>query len=169
MPEWTVAVLRAVHIGAAVVWLGGMYMNMRVVMPVARQHLAPADLLRVHGGVHRRFALVVYASIALLLATGAVMTWISGTTTASAAPAPLWWPVMVAKHGLFLAMGGIAVYILARLAPTLSRLATAPEAEEQQARLARLRRRQHRLVQLNLCLAVVMLLASSAAHVLRHP
>ena len=161
------AVCRAIHIGAAVGWLGGMLMNMCVVMPAAREQLQAGELMRLHSAVHVRFARLVYASIAALLISGGWMTYSIILMHGHLDLTTVWYGIVFAKHALFFLMVGLAVYILACLLPSIQQAASM-DSEEARSRLAALRARQHRLVRLNLWLAGAVLLLSSAAHVCRH-
>ena len=67
--------LRAVHLLAAVVWAGSMIFFSLVVMPALRQGLPPSQrqgLIRIIG---RRYRIVGWASVGVLLITGSLMAW----------------------------------------------------------------------------------------------
>ncbi|MFP6688130.1 MAG: hypothetical protein VCD31_02255 [Alphaproteobacteria bacterium] len=65
----TMAIASALHIIAAVVWVGGMFFAVLVLRPSAGA-LEPADRLALWGRVFARFFPWVWASIVLLLASG---------------------------------------------------------------------------------------------------
>jgi len=70
--------LRAVHLLAAVVWAGSMIFFSLVVMPALRQGLPPSQrqgLIRIIG---RRYRIVGWASVGVLLITGSLMAWNHG-------------------------------------------------------------------------------------------
>jgi uncharacterized membrane protein len=60
----------SVHLLAAVLWVGGMFFAHQVLRPVAAARLEPPARLTVWKGCFERFFPVVWAAIALLLATG---------------------------------------------------------------------------------------------------
>ena len=60
----------ALHLIAAVVWVGGMIFAHAMLRPVAASQLEPAQRLTLWVGVFRRFFPAVFVSIATLLATG---------------------------------------------------------------------------------------------------
>lgn len=71
-------ILRAMHLLAVVIWAGGMIFFTLVVMPSIRRGLAPSqrqELIQVLG---RRYRVMGWASIAVLLITGSLMTWHQG-------------------------------------------------------------------------------------------
>lgn len=60
----------ALHLIAAVIWIGGMIFAHVMLRPVAASQLEPPQRLTLWVGVFRRFFPAVFASIATLLATG---------------------------------------------------------------------------------------------------
>jgi uncharacterized membrane protein len=71
-----VAVLIALHVLAAVVWVGGMFFAYMVLRPSASA-LAPEARLNLWHGVFRRFFPFVWASIAVLIASGYGMMFLA--------------------------------------------------------------------------------------------
>lgn len=74
------------HLAAAIFWMGGMAFMVLALRPVLHEQLAPPQRLPLATAVLRRFFVVVIASIAVLLATGA---WLLAQVPASQAP-PGW-------------------------------------------------------------------------------
>jgi len=71
-------ILRALHLLAAVVWAGGMISFTLVIMPALRQGLSPPqrqEWIRIIG---RRYRVVGWTSIVILLITGSLMAWSQG-------------------------------------------------------------------------------------------
>ncbi len=66
----------AVHILAAVFWVGGMYFAHQCLRPAAELHLQPPQRLVLWRGVLRRFFSRVWLAIAALLISGYVMIFI---------------------------------------------------------------------------------------------
>ena len=64
--------LRAVHVLCAVVWVGGMFFAYLVLRP-SLSVLEPAQRMALHGQVFRRFFLIVWHAMPLLILTGLVM------------------------------------------------------------------------------------------------
>jgi uncharacterized membrane protein len=60
----------ALHLLAAVLWVGGMFFAWWVLRPVAAGQLEPPARLRLWQGVFRRFFPWVWAAVAVLLVTG---------------------------------------------------------------------------------------------------
>lgn len=92
------------HLAAAVFWMGGMAFMVLALRPVIAQQLAPPQRLPLIAAVLGRFFVVVGASIAVLLATGAWMLLQAGM-----AKAPPGWHAM-------LALGVVMVLIFGHIA-----------------------------------------------------
>jgi uncharacterized membrane protein len=60
----------SLHIISAVVWVGGMFFAYQVLRPVAARQFEPPQRLRLWSQVFKSFFPWVWASVALLLATG---------------------------------------------------------------------------------------------------
>ncbi len=71
------------HLAAAIVWLGGMALVILALRPVVITQLAPPERLVLMGAVLRRFFTLVWASIALILASG---FWMLSMTDMQLAP-----------------------------------------------------------------------------------
>lgn len=66
MYEW----FKFFHLGAGVLWLGGMALVIFALRPVAMERLAPHERLPLLSAVLSRFFVMVWLSIAVLLASG---------------------------------------------------------------------------------------------------
>ena len=64
------ALALALHLISAVIWVGGMIFAHQMLRPVAASQLEPPQRLMLWVGVFRRFFPAVFASIAVLLASG---------------------------------------------------------------------------------------------------
>ena len=62
-------VLKAVHVLSAMVWVGGMFFAYLILRP-SLSVLEPAQRIALHGQVFRRFFLIVWHAMPLLLITG---------------------------------------------------------------------------------------------------
>jgi uncharacterized membrane protein len=79
MYEW----IKFLHLGAGIVWLGGMALMILALRPVAIAQLAPPERLTLMSAVLSRFFLMVWVSIALLLCSG---FWMLSITDMKLAP-----------------------------------------------------------------------------------
>jgi uncharacterized membrane protein len=76
------AIAKLLHLAAAIVWLGGMFFVLRCLRPEANAQLAPPTRLPLLAAVLGRFFVAVWASIALILVTGAGMMAAAGMKNA---------------------------------------------------------------------------------------
>lgn len=79
MYEW----FKFLHLGAGIVWMGGMALVILALRPVAIQQLQPPERLALMTGVLSRFFVMVWISIALILASG---FWMLSMTDMKLAP-----------------------------------------------------------------------------------
>lgn len=95
------ALMKFLHIVAAITWLGGVSFMLFALRPAATALLAPPQRLPLIAQVLRRFFLLVWPAIAILLATGLVMMLRVGMKNA-----PLGWHVMFGIGLLMFALFG---------------------------------------------------------------
>ena len=118
------ASLKAVHLLAVVVWVGGMAFALYCLHPAAKL-LEPAQRVPLMHAVLRRFLAVVGIAAAVIFVSGAIMIGVAWSAAARAGIAfnmPLDWYAMVA---IFFVM--LAVYLHVRL-PLFARVGRALEA-----------------------------------------
>lgn len=73
MYEW----FKFLHLGAGIVWLGGMALVILALRPVAMAKMAPPERIALLSAVLSRFFAMVWFSIALILSTGFWMLFIT--------------------------------------------------------------------------------------------
>ena len=95
------ALMKFLHIAAAIAWLGGVGFMLVALRPAATALLAPPQRLPLIAQVLSRFFVLVWVSIAILLATGLVMLLNVGMKNA-----PLGWHVMLGIGLLMFALFG---------------------------------------------------------------
>lgn len=95
------ALMKFLHIVAAITWLGGVSFMLFALRPAATALLAPPQRLPLIAQVLRRFFLLVWPAIAILLVTGLVMMLRVGMKNA-----PLGWHVMFGIGLLMFALFG---------------------------------------------------------------
>jgi len=93
--------LKLLHLAAAVIWLGGMTFVLGALRPVAVAQLQPPVRLPLMAGVLCRFFAGVWASIAVLLLSGAFML-----ATVGMKGAPTGWHLMLGIGLLMFAIFG---------------------------------------------------------------
>ena len=112
------ATLKACHLLAVIVWVGGMAFVLFCLRPAARVLEPPARLALMHAAI-RRFLAVVAVAIAVIFVCGVAMVAIAWSTASRAGlrfNMPLDWYVMFA---VFFVMLAVFVHIRAALFPRL--------------------------------------------------
>jgi uncharacterized membrane protein len=95
------ALMKFLHIGAAIAWLGGISFMLLALRPVAAQQLQPPVRLPLLAQVLRRFFSLAWASVAVLLLSGLAMLLSVGMKNA-----PLGWHLMFGIGLLMFALFG---------------------------------------------------------------
>jgi uncharacterized membrane protein len=95
------ALMKFLHLAAAIAWLGGISFMLFALRPAAAEQLAPQQRLPLIVQVLRRFFVGVWASIAVLLLTGLAMLLAVGMKNA-----PTGWHLMFGLGLLMFALFG---------------------------------------------------------------
>jgi len=100
----------AVHLIAAVVWIGGLALLVLGLRPALRKSVAEeASRDAIEGPLHRRFFALSALSAAVLLLSGLMLMTSDTHFLGFGNYENTWSKLMVAKHGLFVAMIGLLV------------------------------------------------------------
>ena len=95
------ALMKFLHIAAAIVWLGGVSFMLFALRPAAAQQLSPAQRLPLIALVLRKFFVLVWPAIGVLLLTGLAMMLAAGMKNA-----PIGWHLMLGIGLLMFALFG---------------------------------------------------------------
>jgi uncharacterized membrane protein len=112
------ATMKAFHLLAVIVWVGGMAFTLFCLRPAARVLDPPARVLLMHATM-RRFLSVVGVAIAVILVCGVAMiaiAWSTATRAGLRFNMPLDWYTMI---GVFVAMFAVFLHIRQVLFPRL--------------------------------------------------
>ena len=139
--------LLLLHLGAAVIWVGGMSFVLLVLRPALLASFDPPQRARLLLACLRRFLALVWACVAVLLGSGVAFMQQAGWGAA-----PLAWQAMM---GLGLAMMVVFAYLA--LGPWRS--AQAAAAQQEWSGVAAALTRIHRIVQVNFTLGWLALAA----------
>ncbi|OMG65270.1 hypothetical protein AUR59_012805 [Stutzerimonas balearica] len=146
-----VALPYALHVLAAVIWVGGMFFAWMVLRPAAGGALQPAERLRLWSEVLRRFFAWVWAAV-LVLALSGIVLWHLHFGAMEAAPR-----YVHLMAGAFLAMLAIFLRLQLLLLPALNRAVESQAWADGGQVLARIRR----LVGINLLLGLATVVIAS--------
>ncbi len=159
MVQTYLAVVNWLHLLATVLWIGGMAVNILVLMPSVKESLEP----RIAGGflasVMKRFRLLVYSSISLLVATGVVIMLFSRSYLGPLQLGNAWSQVLIVKHVFVAVLILLAVYGFEVLAPKVRSVAAQGPSPE----LAGLQKLQMKVATVAFLLGVVILLLTGIA------
>ena len=146
-------VIKWVHLMATVAWIGGMFTNFIIYLPVIGKVLDPPTTGKLMGAVMKRFKVLVYISMGLFLLTGMVRGVISEFPTES-----LWTILFFLKIGVFVIMVILAVYAFEVLAPKVAKIASKGPSPE----LLRIQKSQMSLAMIGFILGIIILALTAA-------
>ncbi len=143
--------LNWLHLTATVVWFGAMTTNAFIIVPSVGASLEPPAAGKLMNAIMKRFRLLVYVSILILLTTGVIITSIMNPAFIDLATE--WGIVSLIKH-VVIAITIIAVlYSFEVLAPKVARVAAQGPSPE----LAQLQKIQMNVAKVGLFMASVIL------------
>ncbi len=147
------AVINWLHLMATVLWIGGMAVNILVLMPSMKEGLEPSAAGKFTPLVMKRFRRLVYSSIIVLVATGVSMMLFSRSYLGPLELGNAWSQVLLVKHIFVTVLIIIAVYAFQVLAPKVARVAAKGPSPE----LAGLQKLQVRLAVSGLLVGIIIL------------
>jgi uncharacterized membrane protein len=155
----TISVLvKWIHLIAAAAWIGGMFTNLFIYLPVIRKTLDPPTTGKLMGAVMKRFRIMVYFMISIFIVSGIAMVALRGQTSGPLRVGDSWFLYFFGKMLLFAILVFLAVYAFEILAPRAAKLA----GEGSSPRLQRLQKRQGFLAMAGFILGIIILLVSAS-------
>lgn len=153
-----VVLLKWLHLMATVAWIGGMLINFLVYIPAIGRVLEPPVAGRLMGSVMKRFRLLVYVAMGILLLSGSLMG-IMHSRAASAVPSGGSYVVLLfLKILIFTIMVLLAIYAFEILAPKVARIA----ASGPSSKLSRYQKFQKVLAMAGFFLGIIVIAISAA-------
>ena len=144
------SLINFLHIFATVVWFGAMTTNAFILLPSSREALEPPAAGKLMGAVMRRFRVLVYTSIGVLIVTGIEMSRNMGFIQFK----NLYSTITSIKHILIIIVVVLVIYAFEGLGRKVSRLAVKGPSPE----LGRLQKKQIMFSYIGLVLALIILL-----------
>jgi uncharacterized membrane protein len=139
-----------------VVWIGGITINLLVLLPSIRETLEPLSAGKLMGAVMKRFRRLVYASIFVLGVTGVLMNLLDENYLGLMKLGNLWSQITLIKHVFTVALIILAVYAFEGLGPKVSRLAAKGPSPD----LVHLQKFQIKLATSGLIMGMIILLST---------
>ncbi len=141
------------HLFATVVWIGGITTNFLVLLPSIRKVLDPPTTGKLMEVVMRRFRVLIYISIGVLIVTGIFMNIFNENYQGFMQFGNLWALITLIKHILTIVFIILAIYVFEGLFPKLSMLAKKGPSPD----LLRLQKLQLNLLITSFILGIVIL------------
>lgn len=153
-----IAVINWIHLLAAVAWIGGMFANFFVYLPAVRSVLDPPVIGKLMGTVMKRFKVMIYISMGILLITGMILSFTGEETLGYSALERNRSVLILGKVILYVVMSVLAIIAFESLAPGVARLAQKGPSPK----LARKQRTQIRFAVTGFILGIIVLALSAA-------
>ncbi len=155
--EAVLIAIKWIHLMATVAWIGGMLTNFFIYLPVLGKVLEPPTLGKLMGAVMKRFRVMVYISIGLLLITGILSGFVLGDSN-DFSSGDSWIVILFAKIAVFTVMVILALYAFEILAPKVAKIA----ADGPSPRLVRIQKTQMSLALTGFIMGIIILALSAA-------
>ena len=150
--------LEWLHLMATVAWIGGMFTNFIIYLPVIGKSLDPPTIGKLMGGVMKRFRVMVYSSIGIFVLTGLIRAISFGRLEGLFQFQERWAIIFVLKQVVFVAMVILAIYAFEFLAPKVARMAASGPSPE----LGRIQKFQMSMAKTGLILGITLLALTAA-------
>jgi uncharacterized membrane protein len=131
------SIVRFLHLFAAVIWFGASTTNILILLPSVRKVLEPPVASKFAGEVTKRFRVIVYICIALLLSTGEAILRSSEEYMGFTQIVNFWSVITFIKHVFIVILIVLSIYSFEGLGRKVSRLAAkglSPELTRSQTR-----------------------------------
>ena len=149
--------IKWIHLMAAVAWIGGMFTNFFIYMPALAKVLDPPTMGKLMGAVMKRFRVMVYTSISLLLITGILSGFVLGGAN-DLSSGGSWVIILFAKIAVVAVMVILAIYAFEIMAPRVAKIA----AEGPSPKLAKIQKSQKMLAMTGFIMGIIVLTLSAA-------
>lgn len=144
------SVLNFLHLFATVTWFGALTTNAFILMPSIRESLEPPVAGKLMGAIMKRFRILVYISMGVLIVTGIFMT----SSMKFMQFTNLWSTISSIKHIFIIIIVVLVIYAFEGLGRKVSRLAQKGPSPE----LAGLQKKQIIFSKVGLVMAIIILI-----------
>lgn len=142
------------HLFATVAWFGAMTTNAFIIMPSIRGSLEPPVAGKLMAAIMKRFRVLVYTSIGVLILTGILTSGVGQSSRGFMQFDNLWNTILSVKHIIIIIIVIAVIYAFEGLAPKVARLAAKGPSPE----LARLQKKQMTFSIVGLIMAIIILI-----------
>lgn len=116
-------ILNFLHLLATVTWIGGMATNILIILPSTREVLEPAVSGKFIGAVMKRFRLIAYVSMAILIICGVALTVLNENFVGPEQFVNIWSQIILVKHLFVAALVLLSIYSFEIVNPKVAKLA----------------------------------------------
>ncbi|TDA67278.1 MAG: hypothetical protein D9V45_02430 [Chloroflexi bacterium] len=165
LPDFGLALAYWLHIVATVTWVGGLIALSVLVIPAARRTLQPGDYAALFDRLQAGLQRVGWLSLAVLIATGMFQMSAHPAYEGFLAISNAWSVAILIKHILIGFMVLAGAYLTWGIMPSLRRMALLRAAGQNldAAKDLALRKRESRVLTINLILSILVLLLTAIA------
>lgn len=165
LPDFGLALAYWLHIVATVTWVGGLIALSVLVIPAARRTLQPGDYAALFDRLQAGLQRVSWLSLAVLIATGMFQMSAHPAYEGFLAISNAWSVAILIKHILIGFMVLAGAYLTWGIMPSLRRMALLRAAGQNldAAKDLALRKRESRVLTINLILSILVLLLTAIA------
>lgn len=157
--QLVLGIINFLHLLATTLWIGGMLVNRLIFLPSIREALEPKDIGKLMSYVMKRFRIMVYASIVMLVITGISMTLFNNNYSGPLVFDNTWSIILLIKHTAIAMLILLAVYSFEILAPKVGRLGVKGPSPE----LVNLQKTQMTLITIGIILGLIILILTGIA------
>ncbi len=159
-PTWALASLYWLHMLATVAWIGSLVSIYVLILPISGRALKPVDELALLDGIQMRLEPIAWFSVSLLIVTGLFQMSVNPHYNGFLSTSGQWSLAILTKHTLVVVLVAVSAVHTWDVLPRMRRLLMRRDKADPE-QVLKLQRRERRLLQASLVLAVLILLATA--------
>jgi uncharacterized membrane protein len=164
IPPWALTLTYWLHMLAVVMWIGSLVAINILILPASQRTLNLAQQLSLVSALQKRLEPIAWFSIGILLFTGLIQMSTNEHYDGFLNISTQWSFAILAKHILGALMIIVSAIQTWEVFPAIQRIIIKKENADE-TELAKLQKREIRLVRINLFLSIIILLATAIARV----
>lgn len=164
IPLWALTLTYWLHMLAVVMWIGSLAAINILILPASQRTLNLSQQLSLVSALHKRLEPIAWFSIAIILFTGLIQMSTSEHYDGFLSISTQWSLAILAKHILGALMIIVSAIQTWEVFPAIQRILIKKKNADE-TELAKLQKREIRLVRINLLLSIVVLFATAIARV----
>jgi uncharacterized membrane protein len=162
-PGWALALVYWLHLVATVAWIGGIVAISLLFFPAARKILKLADQLTFIEAMQKRLEPLAWFSLGLLITTGLFQLSANPHYNSFLDVSTQWSLAILVKHGLVAVMIVVSAVQTWEVLPAIRRTLMRRDKGASVEEINQLKKREERLLRLNLLLSILILGATALA------